>query len=500
MKPLTYFKLIYHEGSVMKNFQKIIFGIIFCLSLSANVYSQNFNDALRLSEPGIITGARSLAMGNAFIALSDDFSASLFNPAGLGLIKNMELSGGMNYNSFDNNAGFFNQSTKSTNDIKKLSQIGVVLPFPTIQGSFVVSIGYNQVKDFNKVVSFNGFNSGNNSYIQDLTSYNDDIAFKLALSYPIYDSQKNYIKDVTVINGQLNQRGKIVQDGGINSWSFSGAVEIQQNLFVGATINIYNGTLHKTNEYSEEDLKNIYPSTLLLDPIDPGTADFKSFYIRDIIDWDLSGVGLKLGALLKMNEKINLGATIKLPTKFTIKETYSITSNSVFGTGDRFSYVPEAERLEYEISSPAEFSAGASYLRNNLLLSGNVTMIDYSTMKFESGLDRNASADKNADIVDLMRSVWNLNGGFEYLLKNSKIALRGGVMLMPSPFKDDPKEFDKKFITVGMGYNFSKSSSLNFAYVYGWWKDVGDNYGSNISRTFQDVKFHNIVTSVKFNL
>lgn len=484
----------------MKNFQKIFFGLIFCLIFSANIYSQNFNDALRLSEPGIITGARSLAMGNAFVALSDDFSASLFNPAGFGLIKKLELVGGMNYTSFDNNTGFFNQNTKMTSDFKKFSQVGVVLPFPTIQGSFVVSIGYNQVKDFNKIVGFSGFNAGNNSYIQDLTSYNDDIAYKLALSYPIYDSQNKYLKDVTLINGQLNQRGNIMQDGGINSWSVSGAVEVQQDLFVGATLNIYNGTFHKTNEFYEEDLKNLYPSTLLLDPIDSGTADFKSFYIRNIIDWDISGFGLKLGGILKLNEKINIGGTIKLPTKFTIKESYSLTSMSIFGTGDKFSYTPDVERLEYEISSPAEFSAGVSYFKNNLTLTGDVTMIDYTTMKFESGLDRNATANKNADIVDLMRSVWNLNGGFEYLLKNSKIALRGGVMLMPSPFKDDPQEFDKKFVTMGVGYNFSKSSSINFAYVYGWWKDIGDNYGSNISRTYQDVKFQNFVTSVKFTL
>ena len=484
----------------MKNFQKIILGLILSIFFSVNVYSQNFNDALRLSEPGIISGARSLAMGNAYVALSDDFSASLFNPAGFGLIKNMELVGGLNYNSFNNNTTFFNQRTSLSNDVKKFSQVGVVLPFPTIQGSFVVALGYNQVKDFNKVLGFSGYNGGNNSYIQDLTSYNDDMAFKLALSYPIYDANKKYLNDVTLINGRLNQRGNVLQDGGLNSWSLSGALEIQQDLFVGATFNIYSGTFNKTRDYYEEDLNNVYPSSVLLDPSEPGSADFKSFNYRDIIDWNISGVGLKIGALLKIEDNINLGATIKLPTKFTIKETYSLSSMSLFGTGDRFSYVPPEERLEYEISSPAEFSAGAAYFKNNLTLSGDLTMIDYSKMKFESGLDKSATSTKNADITYLMRSVLNLNGGFEYTLRNSRIALRGGFMLMPSPFKDDSSDFDKKYITAGIGYNFSKQSSINFAYVYGWWNDIGDNYGSNISRTFQDVIFQNFVTSVRFNL
>ena len=101
MKPLTHFNLLNREGAVMKKLQKIILVLAVSLFLSVNVYSQNFNDALRLSEPGIISGARSLAMGNAYVALSNDFSSSLFNPAGLGLIKKSDLSLGMNYNSFD---------------------------------------------------------------------------------------------------------------------------------------------------------------------------------------------------------------------------------------------------------------------------------------------------------------------------------------------------------------------------------------------------------------
>ena len=233
--------------------------------------------------------------------------------------------------------------------------------------------------------------------------------------------------------------------------------------------------------------------------MEPGSADFKSFHYRDIIDWDISGTGLKIGAILKMENDINLGATIKLPTSFTIKETYSFSAESFFG-GDRFNYSPNVDNYEYEISTPAEYSFGASYNRQNLTMSGNITLIDYAKMKFGNGSDFTATTNKNADIVDLMRSVVNLNAGLEYTIRSSKVVLRGGFMLMPSPFKDDPTDFDKKFVTAGVGYNFSKTSSINFAYVYGWWQDLGDNYGSNISRTFQEVRFTNFVTSIKLNL
>jgi hypothetical protein len=74
---------------------------------------------------------------------------------------------------------------------------------------------------------------------------------------------------------------------------------------------------------------------------------------------------------------------------------------------------------------------------------------------------------------------------------------------MRSPFKDDPFEYDKKFLTVGIGFHLSKSVSIDGAYAYGWWKDYGDNYGNNynneLSRTYQNIKNQNIITSLKYN-
>ena len=60
--------------------------IITCLFVALStqfIHSQNYNDALLLSEPGIYYGARALSFGNSFTSLSDDFSGVLFNPAGM---------------------------------------------------------------------------------------------------------------------------------------------------------------------------------------------------------------------------------------------------------------------------------------------------------------------------------------------------------------------------------------------------------------------------------
>ena len=42
--------------------------------------------------------------------------------------------------------------------------------------------------------------------------------------------------------------------------------------------------------------------------------------------------------------------------------------------------------------------------------------------------------------------------------------------------------------------------TVDVAYAYGWWKDFGDNYGVNVSRTFQDITVNNLIVNFSVNL
>ncbi|MGK9367480.1 OmpP1/FadL family transporter [Melioribacter sp. Ez-97] len=479
-----------------KKFFKAVVVILFTCGISV---AQNYNDALRLSEADIISGARALSMGNAYTALSNDFSAALFNPAGFALVKKSQFNGSLNYNLFDNKSDFFNNSDSYSNGSTRLNQFGVVFPFPTYRGSFVLALGYNQFKDYNYTVRFDGYNSGNNSMIQDLTNYNDDIAYLLGLSYPVFDSGDNYLYDETRVNGGLNQSGKILQEGKLHNWSLSAALEIQKDLFLGITLNIVGGDFRRDRQYWEEDLQDNYPAGFLLDPAEPATSDFQTFYLNDIIKWDISAWNLNLGLLSKVNQNLTMGFVIKTPRKYTIKESYFVDAYSDFGSGTSFYLDPPIEnRLEYEITTPYEFSAGAAYNNHGLTLSADVKLIDYSQIEFESGLNRIDIENNNRDIREFLGTVFNLNFGFEYIVPATNVALRGGFILMPSPYKDDPSDYDKKYVTLGLGY-VSRNISIDLAYAMGWWKDIGDNYGSNVSRIYQDISRNNFVLGLKYN-
>ncbi len=487
----------------MKKMKKY-FLVLFVLFSSASLSGQNFNDALRLSEPGIVSNARALSMGNAYTAISNDLSAANFNPAGFALIRKLEFNIGLNYNNYGNNVTFLGSKRELSNNSSKLNQVGFVFPVATYRGSLSFALGYNQLKDFNRALSYEGFNQNNNSLIQDLTSYNDDIAFKLALSYPLYfldpkTKKMVYDKDTTVIKGKLNQRGKTIQDGGINTWFFGGAIEVEKDIFVGGTINIISGEFNRNKEDFEEDIFNYYPSSVLLDPKEPASADFKSFYMNDIVNWDIAGWDAKLGVLAKLNEMLNLGITIQFPRTYTIKKTQTIFAESRFGNASFKLNPPLEEATEFDIRTPYEFTFGTAFKNKWLTLSADAKLIDYTSMELTAGLDKWARTQRNQDIKELFRTVLNFNTGAEYLLNELGLALRFGFIYMSSPFKDDPADYDKKYITSGFGYLISKNITLNVGYVYGWWKDFGDNYGSGIARTYQDITVRNLITSLNYS-
>jgi long-subunit fatty acid transport protein len=268
---------------------------------------------------------------------------------------------------------------------------------------------------------------------------------------------------------------------------------------VGATIDIFSGTLKRTSDYWEDNTMNIYSASLQLDPSDPRTKGFESFYKNTILDWDIAGWDAKVGLLAKLNEYISIGATIRFPKTFTIKEKYSAYGESTFSNAFYKTDPPFEYSSEYDITTPYEFTFGGAYSDRALTLSADIKLIDYTQMEFSSGLDNQTRSDINNEIKDLFRTVLNVNAGAEYLIPNSPIAVRAGFILMPSAYKDDPSEYDKKYITGGIGFKASKTLAFNLGYAYGWWKDFGDNYSVGVSRTFQDITYHKFIATLKYN-
>lgn len=462
--------------------------LFFFFIISSLSFSQNFNDALRVSMPGLGSNARALGMGNSYISLSDDGSASFFNPAGLGLVKKIEFLGGIDITSYNNSTKFFNQTTNSNSSQTKLDNISLTLPLPTIRGSLVFGLAYNTTKDFVGSLEFNGFNNGNNSKIQSLLD--TDIPFDLYLT----DDDGN-----TIINGRLNQSGNMLNSGSLNQWTLTGAIEAYKNLFIGANLSVVSGNFTSDFDYYEDDTQNIYQGETA--PGYPSTTDFRTFYLKNLLKWDIEGWNTKVGFLYQFEKFARIGLSVQFPKVYKINENFIVEGRSEFANAsvqlDAENY---SDKVKFDITSPFEIAGGASLNLKGLILSGQVTHIDYKEMEFSNGEGISATyfSDQNKRIKNLMRNVVNYNIGAEYTFPEIGFRVRGGFMLYPSAFKDDPSDFDKKFLTAGIGFLSDGVLGIDIAYAYGWWKDFGDNYDTNVSRTFQDITYHKVMLTTSY--
>ena len=455
------------------------------------IIAQNSNDALRLTIPGIISNARALGMGNSYATLGNDYAAMTFNPAGLGLAKKSEITGSLYYRYFENTATFFGNTNYHKNSYTGFNQFGVLLQTPTTKGSLVFALGYQKDKDFTSTISFDGFNPNNNSMIQDLTSYNDDVPFLLGLSYPLFDMNDEYIKDTTHIEGRLNQRGTIYQDGYINRYSFGTSIEAAEKVFVGLSVNYLDGKYNGDREYYEEDAKNFYIDPT--DPLDPKTAGFNTFYFNDILSWRMDAWEFRFGFLFNWLDFLSIGGSAKLATKFNIEENYYLDGYSEFEKDYAIELEPSNSKLEYAITTPAEFTLGASIDLSLLNISGQATFIDYSQMEFSGNLIKDLISGNNKIIKENFRPVINYNLGAELRIPFTELRGRAGIMYLPSPYENDPENFDRVYLTVGAGIIAGDALRIDVAYSYGFWDTYGDNYSANQSRVFQKIETHTVL-------
>ena len=472
---------------------KIRYSIIIVLALLiSNLSAQNFNDAIRLGELNYDFDARTISMGNSTMALGSGFASSVLNPAGLALEKTNVTMLSFNSNKLQNKSTFFNNNITSSRNNSNFNQFSLVMPLPTKRGSAVLGFGYNQLKDFNSKLEFDGYNPSNTSMIQTLNG--EDIIFKLGLSYPVYDANDNYLGDETLIDGKLHQSGTIEEEGNLDTWVMSGAFEAAKNVFIGATLNILSGAYKNNRTYTEDDYDfNSYQG--FLDPADSSTFDFESFYLNDVIEQNISGWDLRFGLLYKMNNMLSFGASIKLPTSYQIEEYYKISSESAFKY-TMFTYDLPEKKSDYSIKIPMEFSTGISVNLPFITANGSISLIDYSQMEFTEGFDAEERTIKNKEIAEVFGSVVSYNLGSELKFPVLGIKLRGGFIYYPSPYKDDTSEFDKKYITAGLGFPLAETINLDLTYVHGWWKAFGDNYGVNESRTLQDIDVNKLMLSI----
>ncbi len=446
-------------------------------SLASAQYAE---DALRFSQFGLGVGARSLGMGDAAVGTVNDYTSLFWNPAGLALGRNFEFSFGLSNNGVSNDATYLDVTHSSSKNATNLNNIGFVYPIATTQGSLTFGFGFGRMSSFNNTASFGAFNP-QSSIVQsmapapstDLSGYSSD---GLAGFLNNNLAFQTFLADTSTIGGRLlmypyvtdsvHQSATILEGGGLNNWSFGGAVEIAKDLMVGGSLNFVSGSYTYDRQFTEYDSRGVY--------VYGPPFDFQQFIYESTISSDISGFNALFGLMFRKQGKYQLGLTVRTPTHFDISETFTDNGRSSFKNGDYFQQTYNNE-TKYSITSPFVFSGGLMVQATDwLVLAGDAEYTDWTQMQFDS--NDPALIDENHFIQTGMKATWNLRGGAEFTIWSLGLHLRGGYILKPSPYVGDPSSYDQTYYTGGLGFDLDRNVTLNGAVALGKWNTFRNNY------------------------
>ncbi len=458
----------------MKKNLLILIALGFGMKESAQ--AQFAEDALRFSTFNQSVGARSQAMGNVALGLSDDYTALFSNPAGLALQRSFEFSLGLTRTGYENNVSYFGTEMIDNTNAFNLNNLGLVYPLPASRGSLTFAFGFGRVANYSSIASFDGFNAQSSivpSMISsvDLWAYspterrnilNDDFAYGLALA----DTANGYF--YPLVTDSVAQRATVQEGGGLNSWSFGGGIDVGPELSLGASLNFLSGSYSYDREYVETDSRNVYHYA--------APYDFDKFTYVSTINSQMSGYNMLFGLMYHKQGKFRVGASVRTPTRFDIEETFSDEGRSRFDNGDAYN-ISLSDRTKYKVTTPFVFSGGVMVQVSDwLVLAGDAEYTDWTKMEFNT--DNADLADENRTIRRIYRETTNLRGGAEVTLWELGLKLRGGLLWNPSPYKADANnpDFNQLGFTGGVGFMIDQQTTLNIAAAIGQWKTFRDNY------------------------
>lgn len=402
--------------------------LFICLILifSNILRAQDETDAIRPFQNEFGPGARAMALGGAYSAVAEDYTAVYWNPAGLAQIRKMEFYGSLSHLSVRNHIGYQGTTTENTNGFTSMNSIGMVFPIPTYRGSLVFAVGYHRINtfdDFNQVVG-----------------------------------------SPQVAGGRFNQNEKTTVDGNLNQWSFSGAVDLTPSISVGATLNLVVGKNNINVSFIEDDSED----DILMHEY-AKEVDFQ-------ISPDYTGAGFKMGALIKPAENLRVAVTVTTPTSLRAEESSTYSENFIYDHPRPDSILSGDSFLKYRITSPWKFEFGASYKYKQFLFSGAVEMIDWTQTRFHSNiLDEyynDIDGEINQNILSNYRQSANYRLGGEAVIPNLGLKVMAGYFYQQSPYKEGTERVasNKQFLSAGLSFLLDKQVKIDAAYQYGWWK------------------------------
>ena len=485
----------------MKNRVLLILSLASCVP---GVNAQTQYEAARFSENELNGTARFVGMGGAMGALGADISVIGTNPAGIGLYRSHDVSTSFGFNATKTASEFGGTQMKDKNLRASFDQIGFVYSNKIGNRTTLryVNFGFNyhKSKNFNRYFQSGGMLEGLSQTQQMANMVNGSIGSinemdniynydgktgvnpysPTASNYPYLgvmgirtelvgvgtfeDSQGQYQAPIGWYGDASGYQSR--EEGGIHEYDFNISTNIEDRIYLGLTLGVYDINYHSSTYYTED----IY---------DGGHSGY--YELRNDYRVDGSGLDLKFGAIFRpvLESPFRFGVAIHTPIWYNLTETYAseMYSNLVYEDGSTFEaneYTPDytggKTLRDYQLRTPWRFNLNLGTVFGGIMAVGaEYEYADYSSSKLRYA-DGYEMANQTSYIAEDLKGVHTIRLGMETCITPA-FSLRAGYNYSTSAYKETAykaldyndmradteyrNSFGHHTATVGLGYRWN---------------------------------------------
>lgn len=441
--------------------------------LVSTIQAQTETQALRFSMHNPFGTARYAAQGGAIGALGGDLSAAQVNPAGLGFYRSSEFSYSNSFYWVNNSSNYMGTVSDASQFRYVVGSVGFVTAANSkrkkgiVGGSF--SMGYNTLVNYNNL-SVMRATQASSSMLDDFTwhansdpanidpdnldPYYEQVAYD-AYILPFDEIRNMYWNDIAYGGYGQDQYRMVNQRGYIGEYSFSGAFNVSNFLYMGATMGFQSVRFNEDIYHSETD------------PADR-VETFNSFDWQEFNSTRGWGFNARFGMILRPIHILRIGGAFQIPTYYQLTDQKYTDAASSFDQGSGISpgraYSPNGI-YDYKLQSPMKYSAHASIILFRMAtFSAAWEYIDYASAKLKAYDYYDTFSDENAAISQELQGVNNVKAGAE--VRIDPVYLRAGFQYLSSPFADSRNNSEQLIYSCGIGVR-TRDFFFDMSYSYG---------------------------------
>ena len=487
------------------------------LGFSLNAFAQDPDDVLKYSWFAPHGTPRSNALGGAMGSLGGDMSSTHINPAGLGFYKSSEFLLTSKFSNKTNSVDYFKTNTSVSANKLNLGNLGIVLADGRKKNNWsstAFAISYTQIADYNNHYTLSGKNTYSSftekfaDQLYDTESsltaaqqnfiYGSSLAIQSKLVNPIFDANGNITDYRTTIPiGNLNQKNDVVTKGGYNELAFGWGGNIEDKLYLGASLTMPMINFSKTNYFGETGYFDFYEE-----------SSSKGF-----------GLGAKFGLIYKAQPFLRFGFTYHTPQLISFRDAISaeVYTNSLPNGLSSYDLMNNYKNnfypasYDYTMTTPAKAIVSSSYFFANPskptqplgFISADIEWVKYAGTRFYSN-DNNQDVvsyynDLNYIIKNTYQNNINIKIGSEVKLNGNWMA-RAGTAYYGSPYKDGGLKASQWVLSGGLGYRTEKHF-IDFTIMNTMVKDAIFPYRlTEKSSYYADFKGNNLIFNIGYGI